>query len=102
MQDQQAGHDNKLQVGQIQEALTTDLIKLEVDRVGLISQLATLSKQQALYQKKAATLPRLEQQLREAQREMSAAQSTYEALLKSLQEIKVISDLAAFSISRAE
>jgi capsular exopolysaccharide synthesis family protein len=89
MQGQQAGH-NKLQVGQIQEALTTDLIKLEVDRVGLASQQATLSKQQALYQKKAATLPRLEQQLREAQRELSAAQSTYESLLKSLQEIKVI------------
>lgn len=90
LQAQQTGRANKLQVGQIQEDLTTELIKLEVDRTGLTSQLAILSNQRNFYRKKAAVLPRLEQQLREDQRELSAAQSTYEALLKSLQEIKVI------------
>lgn len=90
LQAQQLGRANKLQVGQIQEDLTTDLIKLEVHRTGLASQLAVLSSQREVYSKKAAILPRLEQQLREDQRELSAAQSTYEALLKSLQEIKVI------------
>ena len=98
LQNQQAGRGYNLQVGQIQEDLTTNLIKLEVDRIGLVSQLATLSKQQALYQKKATTLPRLEQQLREAQRELSAAQSTYESLLKSLQEIKVIENRTVGSV----
>lgn len=90
LQQQQTGRANKLQIGQIQEDLTTELIKLEVDRTGLASQLTVLSKQRDAYRKKAAVLPRLEQQLREDQRELSAAQSTYEALLKSLQEIKVI------------
>lgn len=80
----------ELQVGQIQEELTNELIKLEVNRTGLASQLAILSSQRDAYKKKAAMLPRLEQQLREDQRELSASQSTYEALLKSLQEIKVI------------
>ncbi len=89
-QGRQTGRSNKLQVGQIQEDLTTQLIKLEVDRTGLASQLAVLANQRDVYRKKAALLPRLEQQLREYQRELSAAQSTYEALLKSLQEIKVI------------
>ncbi|HCF26828.1 MAG TPA: lipopolysaccharide biosynthesis protein, partial [Cyanobacteria bacterium UBA11049] len=90
LQQQQTGRANKLQIGQIQEDLTTELIKLEVDRTGLASQLTVLSNQRDAYTKKAAVLPRLEQQLREDQRELSAAQSTYEALLKSLQEIKVI------------
>lgn len=90
LQATQIGRANKLQVGQIQEDLTTDLIKLEVHRTGLASQLAVLSNQREAYRKKAAILPRLEQQLREDQRELSASQSTYEALLKSLQEIKVI------------
>lgn len=90
LQQQQTGRANKLQIGQIQEDLTTELIKLEVDRTGLASQLTVLSNQRDAYRKKAAVLPRLEQQLREDQRELSAAQSTYEALLKSLQEIKVI------------
>lgn len=90
LQQQQIGRGNKLQVGQIQEDLTTELIKLEVDRTGLASQLAVLANQRDAYRKKAAVLPRLEQQLREDRRELSAAQSTYEALLKSLQEIKVI------------
>jgi capsular exopolysaccharide synthesis family protein len=90
LQQQQTGRANKLQIGQIQEDLTTELIKLEVHRTGLASQLTVLSNQRSAYRKKAAVLPRLEQQLREDQRELSAAQSTYEALLKSLQEIKVI------------
>ena len=90
LQQRQQGGSYKVQVGQIQEDLTTDLIKLEVERVGLLSELKILSLQQAFYKNKAATLPRLEQQLREQQRELSAFQSTYEALLKSLQEVRVI------------
>lgn len=90
LQQRQQGGSYKVQVGQIQEDLTTDLIKLEVERVGLVSELKILSLQQAFYKNKAAALPRLEQQLREQQRELSASQSTYEALLKSLQEVRVI------------
>ena len=90
LQGQKTASDVNLQVGQIQEALTTDLIKLEVERIGLVTQTTTLSNQQAFYQKRAAVLPRLEQEYGEQQRELSAAQSTYETLLKSFQEIQVI------------
>ncbi len=88
-QDQKTSPNSSLQAGDIQQDLIADLTKLEVDRLGLVTQKATLSKQQAFYQQKAAILPQLQQQQRELEREMSAAQSTYETLLKSLQEIKV-------------
>jgi capsular exopolysaccharide synthesis family protein len=66
-----------------------DLIKTEVDRRGLVTQMATLSHQKAFYQRQATILPGLEQQQRELGRKLSAAESTYEALLKSLQQLKV-------------
>ncbi len=87
---QKAEFNGKLQAGAIQQELMADLIKSEIERVGLVTQMATLRNQQGFYQQKAAILPRLEQQYREGQRELSAAQSTYETLLKNLQEIKVI------------
>lgn len=89
LQGQKTNSNNSLQVGNTQQELIANLIKLEVDRLGLATQKATLSKQQAFYQQKAATLPQLQQQQRELERELSASQSTYETLLKSLQDIKV-------------
>jgi succinoglycan biosynthesis transport protein ExoP len=86
----QALNNSQLQVGEIQQELISDLIAAEVERQGLISQQATLTQQQEAYLQKATHLPKLEQQQRELERELSAAQSTYEALLRSLQEIKVI------------
>ena len=80
----------KLQFGSIQQELLADLIKSEVSRIGLVTQLATLSNQQAFYRRQADILPKLEQQQREQMRDLSAAQSTYETLLKNLQEIRVI------------
>lgn len=89
LRGQSLGSYRNLQVGSIQQDLINNLTKLEIDRLGLVTQKTTLSKQQAFYQQKAATLPQLQQQLRELERELSASQSTYETLLKSLQEIKV-------------
>lgn len=80
---------NNWQVGQIQDALTDELIKSEVNRIGLVNQLATLNTQKVVYQKQAKILPRLEQQQRELERRRLVAESTYEALLKSLQEVRI-------------
>jgi len=90
LQGQKTGQNGKFQVGTIQQELMADLLKSEVIRKGLVTQLDTLSDQQAFYQQKAAILPRLEKQQREQQRELSVAQSTYEELLKNLQEVKII------------
>lgn len=90
LQGQATGPNGSLQVGQIQQQLMADLIATEVNRKALVTQMATLSDQQAFYQQKAAILPRWEQQQREELRELAAAQGTYETLLKNLQDIKVL------------
>lgn len=90
LQGEKTGSNQRLQVGQTQQELMSDLIQLETNRIGLVTQMTALSKQRASYQQRAATLPRLEQEQRQEQRELSAAESTYETLLKNLQEIKVI------------
>lgn len=89
LKNQQILFSNKLQVGQLQDALTDDLIKSEVSRIGLVNQLQTLNNQKNFYQQQAAILPRLEQQQRELERQRLVAESTYEALLKSLQEVRI-------------
>ena len=80
---------NGLQIGPNQQALMTDLIKGEVVRTGLVEQMTTLANQKAFYLRQAAILPGLEQQQRELERDLLVAESTYEALLKNLQEVKI-------------
>ena len=89
LQGEQLWSSSKLQFGQIQDTLTDDLIKSEVNRQGLVNQLATLNNQKAFYNKQSAIIPRLEQQQRELERRRLVAESTYEALLKSLQEVRI-------------
>ncbi|PPS42799.1 polysaccharide biosynthesis tyrosine autokinase [Chroococcidiopsis sp. TS-821] len=90
LQGQAVNSNQQIQLGQLQQDLITNLIAAEVERQGLASQKLTLVQQQEAYARKATNLPALEQQQRDLERELSAAQSTYESLLKSLQEIKVI------------
>ncbi|PSB45440.1 lipopolysaccharide biosynthesis protein [Cyanosarcina cf. burmensis CCALA 770] len=84
---------SKLQLGKINETLAanliSDLLQKEAARTGLTKQVATLEKQKAFYLKQSAELPRLEQQQRELEQRKLASESTYEALLKSLQEIGI-------------
>lgn len=81
--------DGNLQMGQIQQSLTADLVNSEVQRLGLASRLAYLNNVQSAYKQRASVLPRLEQQQRELERRLAAAQSTYEVLLRRLQEVRV-------------
>jgi capsular exopolysaccharide synthesis family protein len=87
---QNPGVDGKLQLGVTKQNLIAELIKSEVNRIGLVTELATLSQQQAFYQQQAAILPSLGQQQRELTQELTAAQSTYETLLKNLQDVQVL------------
>jgi capsular exopolysaccharide synthesis family protein len=78
-----------LQVGTTQQKLIEDAVQTEVQRLGLASQVAVLSNVKSTFEQRADTLPRLEQNQRELERKLNAAQSTYEVLLKKLQEAQV-------------
>ncbi|OUL35994.1 lipopolysaccharide biosynthesis protein [Nostoc sp. T09] len=80
---------DKLQAGALQQQLTAELVRLESTRLGLISQADALSNLQFEYRQRLNTLPRLEQQQRQLERKVQAAQSTYSLLLQKLQESRI-------------
>jgi polysaccharide biosynthesis transport protein len=79
----------KLQLGPLQQQLTADLVRLESTRLGLTSQADALIKSQNDYRQRLNSLPRLEQQQRQLERKVQAAQSTYSLLLQKLQESRI-------------
>jgi len=81
--------NQSLQMGKVKEKLTEDFAQTEVERLGLANRLSALSNAQSAYKQRVNVLPRLEQQQRELDRRLKAAQSTYEVLLSKLQEVQV-------------
>lgn len=81
--------NQSLQMGQVKEKLTEDFAQSEAERIGLANRLSSLSNAQSAYKQRVNVLPRLEQQQRELERRLKAAQSTYEVLLSKLQEVRV-------------
>ncbi len=78
-----------LEFGPIQQQLTAELVQSEVQRLGLKSQLAVLRNTQSYYKQRSRVLPKLEQNQRELERRVAAAQATYQILLSKLQETRV-------------
>lgn len=81
--------DGNLQNGELKQQLTADLVAAEAERLGLTEQVTTLSNVLATNGQRANVLPKLEQRQRELERQLTAAQSTYETLLKRMEEIRV-------------
>lgn len=78
-----------LQMGDLRQKLIEELVKNENERQALENRIAKLSQTKSSYQKRASILPKLEQTQRELERQVKAAQTTYENLLTRLQEVEV-------------
>ncbi|KAB8320953.1 polysaccharide biosynthesis tyrosine autokinase [Tolypothrix campylonemoides VB511288] len=78
-----------LQTGELRQKLLEDYARSEAERVGLERQIITLSSKRSAYKQRANVLPKLEQNQRQLERKLKAAQTTYETLLTRLQEIQV-------------
>lgn len=78
-----------LQLGDLRQELVGEMIRAEAQRLGASGRLSALTNTQSTYKIRASNLPGLEQQQRELERRVQAAQTTYEALLTRLQEIQV-------------
>ncbi len=81
--------NNNFQLGQLQQQISARLLELESTRLGLVNQATALSNLQAEYKQRLNNLPRLEQQQRQLERKVQAAQSTYSLLLQKLQESQI-------------
>jgi capsular exopolysaccharide synthesis family protein len=78
-----------LQTGEVKQQITLDLVKSEVEYSALASRLGELVQAKNLYKQRINIIPRLEQEQRELQRQLEAAQFTYETLLKRRQEVQI-------------
>jgi capsular exopolysaccharide synthesis family protein len=78
-----------LQLSNLKIALVEDLVKAQVNYLAQKSRIEGLKAEKNDYQDRARILPKLEQRQRELERQLNASQSTYEALLKRLQEVRV-------------
>ena len=78
-----------LQVGQVEADLVADYIRLDARLLGLSQQAEFLLQAEATRQERALMLPRLEQEQRELERRLQAAQATYSLLLQRFQEARV-------------
>lgn len=78
-----------IQAGDTQQKITETLIQNEVERNGLQDQVNLLRQAQVTYRDRMTVLPKLEQVQRELERKLKVAQTTYEGLLKKLQEVRI-------------
>lgn len=76
-------------LGPVEQDLIKELVKSEAGRLAFSDQVTALTKTQSVYRQRTNALPKLEQDERELNRRLEASQSTYETLLKKLQEIQV-------------
>ncbi|MCL1472417.1 GumC family protein [Argonema antarcticum] len=87
-QEMQVSNSN-LQMGDIKAKLTADLVTTEAARLGLANQVSSLSSAKSTYQERVNVIPRLQQGQHDLERQVEAAQSTYQILLKNLQEVQI-------------
>jgi polysaccharide biosynthesis transport protein len=80
---------SNLQLSALQQQLSSRLVELESNRLGLASQANSLLKLQFAYKQRLNNLPKLEEQQRQLDRKLQAAQSTYSLLLQKLQESRI-------------
>ncbi|MBD2128165.1 polysaccharide biosynthesis tyrosine autokinase [Microcoleus sp. ZQ-A2] len=78
-----------LQMGEQKQKLIADLVNAEVQRQDLANQVTYLYQARSAYKQRVNVIPRLQQGQRDLQRQVDAAQSSYQALLKNLQEVRI-------------
>lgn len=80
---------NILSLGELKQEQITEFANIGLRKEGLEKRLITLRKTYNSYQEQSDTLPRLQEQQRELERRVKAAQSTYQTLLNRLQETQI-------------
>ncbi|TAF06982.1 MAG: polysaccharide biosynthesis tyrosine autokinase [Nostocales cyanobacterium] len=78
-----------LQIGDLKQQLIQELIQSEVQRLGLNQKYISLYQSRSAYQQRLKVIPQLAETQRELERKVEVAQSTYQTLLKKVQELQV-------------
>ena len=78
------------QLGQIQQDLAAELVKLEANNIGLIKRLEHLTKTEQIQRQRAKILPKLRFQLRQLERKLAVSQDSYNLLLNKLKTLEIV------------
>ncbi|NEU76493.1 polysaccharide biosynthesis tyrosine autokinase [Hassallia byssoidea VB512170] len=79
-----------LQMGELKQNLTAQLVQSDVERSALANRVTVLKNAYALSQKRLSVLPKLQQKQQQLERQLQVARATYEELLKRSQEVEVV------------
>lgn len=82
--------EQNLQMGGLKQNLIAQLVQSNVERSALANRVKVLKNAYALSQKRLSVLPQLQEKQQQLERQLQVAQSTYEELLKRLQEVEVV------------
>ena len=78
-----------LQIGELRQNLIRDFVQSEVQRQSVAKKVASLYNSRLAYEQRTKVIPQLVQNQRELERKVEVAQSTYQNLLKKVQELQV-------------
>jgi capsular exopolysaccharide synthesis family protein len=78
-----------LQIGELRQNLIQNFLQQEVQSFGLNQRLTSLYNSRSAYERRMKFIPQLIQTQRELERKVEVAQSTYQTLLKKVQELQV-------------
>jgi polysaccharide biosynthesis transport protein len=81
---------NVLSLGELKQAQLAEFAELGLQKEGLDQRLTSLQNNYTTYQQRSNNFPQLQEQQRELQRRVDAAQSTYKTLLSKQQEAEII------------
>lgn len=87
--NRQSAPSGSLQAGESAQKLIDSFVTTEVTRLGLANQGRAMLQAQAAYQQRARLLPQLQQKRRDLERQVQTAKSSYEILVKRLQEVQI-------------
>ncbi|MDZ8187876.1 MAG: polysaccharide biosynthesis tyrosine autokinase [Nostoc sp. ChiSLP02] len=81
---------NLLQIGELRQNLIQNFLQSEVQRFGLSQRLASLYNSRTNYEQRVKVIPQLVQNQRELERKVEVAESTYQGLLRKVQELQLV------------
>ncbi|MEH2178861.1 GumC family protein [Nostoc sp.] len=81
---------NLLQIGELRQSLIQNFLQSEIQRFGLTQRLSSLYNSRASYEQRVKVIPQLAQNQRELERKVEVAESTYQSLLKKVQELQLV------------
>ncbi|MFN6519451.1 MAG: GumC family protein [Nostoc sp. CreGUA01] len=81
---------NLLQIGELRQNLIQSFLQSEIQRFGLSQRLASLYNSRSNYEQRVKVIPQLVQNQRELERKLEVAESTYQTLLRKVQELQLV------------